>query len=70
MDELYYKVLLARGDTIDNLHTLLSKSEIDRLATSKELTILESNKRRFNLGEEVVLKLKVKNVKLITAEIY
>jgi hypothetical protein len=67
VDRLFYKVLLAKGDTLENLHTLLPKDELERLSAAKELTIIDTNKRRFNLDEDVVLRLKVKNIKLITA---
>jgi hypothetical protein len=67
---LFYNILLAMGHSLDNLHTLLSNYEIKKLTLSKELTILESNKRRFAVNEEVVLKLRIKNVKSIIAEVY
>ena len=70
VDELFYRVVLAQGKLPDNLHTLLSKNVLEELTAKKELTILDKNKKRFDTKEDVVLKLKVKNVKRITAEVY
>jgi hypothetical protein len=45
---LYYRVLLAQGQIPDNIEAALPKRTTEELASKKELTILESNKKRFD----------------------
>lgn len=70
VNNIFYEVQLAHGKTLDNLHSIFSKEQADKLRNAKELTILETNKRSFGVDEDVVLHLRVKNIRKIEIDVY
>ena len=66
------KVLLSKGrqDEIKNLHEILSTHELDALREQRMISFKPENKEAYKVGEEVVLQVKVKNVKVIKVKVY
>lgn len=70
VNNIFYEVQLAQGKTLGNLHSIFSKEQTDKLRNAKELTILETNKKRFAVDEDVVLQLRIKNIKKVDIDVY
>ena len=49
---------------------ILSMEELRELKERKEITILEKTKKTFEVDDDLVLKLKVKNVSIINVKVY
>lgn len=75
LDEKVYfehkaRVILNRGDELGILDKVLSEDEKAKIAARKYITLSEKNKKKFNVDEEVVLTVKVKNIKNIKVKVY
>ena len=70
LEVIYAKVKLLQGEDIKDIDTILSTSEIKELKEKKEITILPKTKKCFDVDEDIVLRLKVKNINLINVKVY
>lgn len=59
-----------KGETIENIHTILSNNEVNQIKEKKKISILTKNKKHFAVDEDVILTIRVKNVKIIKIKIY
>lgn len=64
------KVKLTKGETVPNVNYILKPDEITELKDKKKVSILSKNKKIFKVDEDVVLTIRVKNVKSIKVKIY
>ena len=64
------RVLLKKGESLGILEKVLSENEKATIADSKSITLIDKNKNKFKVDEDVVLTVKVKNVRDIKVKIY
>ena len=67
---MFARVKLLQGEAVKDAEKILSMEEMRELKERKEITILEKTKKTFEVDEDLVLKLKVKNVGVINVKVY
>lgn len=66
------KVKLGRGkqNEVKNLYDILPVWEVNQLKDKKLLTFTENNKSVYKIDEKVSLKLKIKNIKIVSVKLF
>ena len=75
LDEKMYfeekaKAMLSKGESLGILEKVLTEDEKLKISEKKYITITEKNKKKFKVDEDVVLNVKVKNIKEIKVKVY
>lgn len=61
---------MGKQKEIADIHSIFSTDELSVLRERREITLLPSNRKQYSAGEEVVLQVRLKNVKKLTKKIY
>ena len=70
LEKMFVRVKLLQGEKVSEVEKVLSMEEIRELREKKEITILEKTKKTFEVDDDLVLKLRVKNVSIINVKVY
>ena len=70
IDKTYVRVKLLQGADASIAENVLEPEEVAELRERKELTILAKNKKFFDVEDDIVLSLKVKNIAFIKVKLY
>lgn len=70
LNKICAKVKLVKGESVHNVNSILKVHEIAELRDKKKISILSKNKKIFKVDEDVVLTVRVKNVKSIRVKIF
>jgi hypothetical protein len=70
LNKISAKVKLVKGEAVPNVNNILKSNELNELKDKKKVSILAKNKKIFKVDEDVVLTIRVKNVKNIRVKIY
>jgi len=65
-----HETLLVAGRSVENVTEMLGADYLEQVKTRKLMTILKSNKNYFLHGEEVALRLEIKNVSSLTVKVF
>ena len=75
LDEKIYfeekaKMMLSKGEDLGLLEKVLTEDEKLKIAEKKQISITDKNKKKFKVDEDVILNVKVKNIKEIKVKVY
>lgn len=70
LNKIYAFVKLSEGGKIDDFQNYLTNEELKQLREEREITILETNRRKWRADEPVELKVRVKNISDIHVQVY
>jgi hypothetical protein len=70
LKKIFYEAKLKKGDKVGNISKIMSSEEINMLNNEKIVEFDRSNKRVFLEGEEVKLKIVLKNIKSLTVKAF
>lgn len=70
LKETFYETKLKQGENVPKINEIYSEAQLEAIKDQKKLKFCQTNKSKFEHGDEVKLKLKIKNIPNLTINIF
>ena len=70
LKEIFYTVKLLKGETVNDINSVLSAEKLKKLAESKEITICKYNKEYYRSTDEVKIIAEIKNIPHLLVKVF